>query len=1440
MLLLLFTMACTPEQGATNQAPSAIITSHDDAEVVIGGESFRVGGFATDEDSSVLELRATWLVDGQVACSDLTPEADGATACEVTVFEGEPVLTLRVTDPAGAAATDDVTLKVRQSGRPEVEILRPEQGGRYYADEVVTLEGIATDGEEDPTLLLTWWESDLDGRIGQELAPDGEGRVETGAYLGQGTHTVTFYAEDRSGYTDSATVTFDVQPTNSPPECAVTAPADGSFGPDGTRVTFRGTYSDANQDVATLSATWRSDRDGFLQGVTGDADGEVQLIVDDLTPGPHVVSLEVVDDEGFPCVASVRYDVITPPTVEILAPSAHEVLPEGDVAFAARVTDLDDPVEALQLAWEDDALGLFSTVGADAKGLAEVIAAGFTPGARVLTVTVTDSHGLSASASLTWTLNSLPTAPGVVLTPTPPLTSDDLVVTLSPASADAEGDPVTYTYAWTVDGAPASVTGSRVSAADTSKHEVWEVTVTPADPYGSGPAGTASVEVLNTPPIMVGVTINPSAPTTLTDLTCVPTSTDADADAVSYLHTWTVDGVAVVGSGPTLSASNFTRDQAVSCAVTPDDGEDPGSAMAAAVIVLNSAPVVTGVTLSPDPPGTEDTITATVTTADDDGDPVTVEATWYVDGWPVSGVSGVTLAGSYFVRGQVVEVELTPDDGDLTGAPVLSGAVTVENTAPEITSLALEPDPPSTDDSLAASATTADPDGDTVTLSWAWEVNGVAAGTGSTLDASLFEKGDTVRVTGTPSDGTSAGTPVSREVLVDNTPPVVTSVTLTPTDVTTDGTLIASALVDDADGDATTVTWSWAVDGVALSTTTSSLSGTSFDRGESVTVTATASDGTDTGAPVTSSAVVVQDSPPTVTAVSVTPAAPTSETTLEAVAATADPDGDTVSVTWTWTVNGVDSGATGQSLAPSWFVRGDTVVATATPHDGTLAGSPVAGSGVVIGNSPPAAPSLMLTPATPVHGESLWCGEAASSADADGDPTALEVAWTVDGTPFLGATSTTVTGDTVPVGETRAGELWTCVARLHDGYDEGADASVAVEVGSALLDLSSAASGAQLSSAASGALLGATPGPADGGWLVGSPGSGEVVLVTGSVTGAVAPGDAGTVVVSGRTAGDRAGASALGSQDLDGDGTADLLAGAPNDSTGGTSAGVVELLLGPVTGGTLADSDARFIGVGGEGVGEAVLVADLDGDSAWELVTVAAAGGGTLRLADGVTGGDVDLGLVTALVADSAADGLGASVAAADLDGDGADDLVVGAPGVGLAAIWFGAPSAGTLADADVVLGSGASSAGRSVVLADLDGDALDDVVVGAPDDAVVLAFFGVPMADRAGTDADARLDGPTGLGAALAAADFDADGAPDVAVGAPDDDMVVVWLAPSVGTTDADLAGGLLLGASSEGAGSALGLPGDVDGDGLPDLLVGVPGASVGGSVSLFGAWGW
>ncbi|WP_328495449.1 VCBS repeat-containing protein [Streptomyces sp. NBC_00414] len=347
-------------------------------------------------------------------------------------------------------------------------------------------------------------------------------------------------------------------------------------------------------------------------------------------------------------------------------------------------------------------------------------------------------------------------------------------------------------------------------------------------------------------------------------------------------------------------------------------------------------------------------------------------------------------------------------------------------------------------------------------------------------------------------------------------------------------------------------------------------------------------------------------------------------------------------------------------------------------------------------------------------------------------------------------------------------------------------------------------------------------------------------------------------------AGDRFGAS-VALEDLNGDGIAELLAGAPGeDITGrGTDAGVV-VVVGGAKGGPSHGSNVTTGPAASAAYGLSVAAADLTGDGSRDIVV-----GGkdkvVLRTADGLAatvvsapmGGRAPILTTGDFTGDGAADlavgywtndpftqshvriwawekaeealanvwntdnsGVSA-LASGDFDGDGHDDLVLGecreiadeniddpcgpeeyAKGGGLH-IHYGTGSDGSFGhrkqtlNQDTVGVPGVAEAedrfGAALAVADFNGDGRDDLVAGAPGEAIgtkagagaATVLFGTKngLVDEFGESVAVAYNQNTprvpgaaeagdAFGAAVATGDHDHDGTPDLTVGSPGENV--------------------------------------------------------------------
>ncbi len=184
--------------------------------------------------------------------------------------------------------------------------------------------------------------------------------------------------------------------------------------------------------------------------------------------------------------------------------------------------------------------------------------------------------------------------------------------------------------------------------------------------------------------------------------------------------------------------------------------------------------------------------------------------------------------------------------------------------------------------------------------------------------------------------------------------------------------------------------------------------------------------------------------------------------------------------------------------------------------------------------------------------------------------------------------------------------------------------------------------------------------------------AGAAYLFLGRLTGAISASSA-DAKLTGDDAGDWAGWS-LAAGDVDGDGRANLLVGAPYDDTSGTDAGSTYSFLAVPSGTvTLGRADVQLTGSGpSELAGYNVAAGDVDGDGVDDSLVSGLGSGadlsaGVVHLVLGpLAGGAYDLaGADGILVGENPEDTAGFwGLAAGDLDDDGFADIMLGAPGL--------------------------------------------------------------------------------------------------------------------------------------------------------------------------------
>ena len=638
-----------------NRAPMAV-RELDDLEIEVDSAAeVDVAAHFEDPDGDVLTIAAA---SSRPAVASVSV-SEGAVTVRA-VAKGTATVTVTATDTEGLSAV--------QSFRVTVPNRAPVAVGQLGDMEVAVDSAAKVDASayfEDPDGdALTYAATSSDFRVAG-VAVSGGWVTVTG--VAKGTATVRVTATDTEGL--SAVRIFRVTVPNRAPvavgelddvEVEVDASTEvevaGHFeDPDGDALVYAATSSDAGVAGVSVSGRWVT--------VTGAAKGTA------------TVTVTATDPEGLSAVQSFQV------TVPNRAPVAVGEVKDMEVAVGgAAEVDASDYFEDP----DGDALA-YSAVSSDA-GVAAVAVSGsvvavtgFVKGTATVTVTATDTEGLSALQSFRVTVqNQAPVAVASI--------ADIEVEVDSAAEVDAsdyfedpDGDSLAYSATSSDAGvAGVVVSGSVVTVTAVAKGTVT-VSVTATDPEGLSAEQSFQVTVPNRAPTAVGelgdleVDVDSTAEVGVADH-----FEDPDGDSLTYTATSSPPARATVSaSGGTVTVRAVAKGS-VTVTVTATDPEGLSAEQSFQVTVPNRAPMAVGKITDME---VEVDASATVESADfftdPDGDSLAYTATSSDIGVAEVAVSGSVVTVTGVAKGTVT---VTVTATDLEGlSAVQSFQVTVVN-----------------------------------------------------------------------------------------------------------------------------------------------------------------------------------------------------------------------------------------------------------------------------------------------------------------------------------------------------------------------------------------------------------------------------------------------------------------------------------------------------------------------------------------------------------------------------------------------------------------------------------------------------------------------------------------------------------------------------------------------------------------------------------------
>ena len=561
---------------------------------------------------------------------------------------------------------------------------------------------------------------------------------------------------------------------------------------------------------------------------------------------------------------------------------------------------------------------------------------------------------------------------------------------------NSQGSSATHTTSsyrsWNVDWtAPASGSGTaQFNIAGVSANgnggtsgDVWGRTTITVPEGGAPPP--------NNPPSASGLQFSPTNPVTTDTLTLTYTYQDQDGDTESGTKIrWYKDGqlISSRNNQKTVPPSFTSKGETWNVTVTPSDGTDDGNPVHSSnLVIVNSIPMITSAGITPEDALESDDLSLVHSSSDADNDVRTVSATeWYVDGSKVSAFDGDTTIPSVAIRdGDVWYAKIKVNDGEVDSDWFTTQDITIgsDNTPPIMQSVSISGGPFTTVDDIQATAQATDADNDALTYEWDWPGT-MGAVTSSSLPSFYTEKGESWKVRVRVTDGEVYSDWMdSNSVVIQNTAPVLSSVTIDQDEVYFEEDATYTYEASDIDGDQLTVSESWSLNGDLLTLT---LTVSDDDMANSNTLTDT---------------VIIANSLPTlayngeVTQTALVDLSPQIESD--------DANGDSVTLSWQWMRNGFMTDETTPMISANKLGAGDIWTAMITPNDGIDNGQ-VLSIDFTISNTAPVA--TITAPDKLVKG-AMVTFSATDSTDVDG--AVVTAIWSVDDTVMHnGMTFTTI------------------------------------------------------------------------------------------------------------------------------------------------------------------------------------------------------------------------------------------------------------------------------------------------------------------------------------------------------------------------------------------------------------------------------------------------
>ncbi|MDY0131256.1 MAG: hypothetical protein RBR53_01175 [Desulforegulaceae bacterium] len=478
LLFILFFLNALSRLGFT-APPIVTITKPADSKTFELGQFIYFEGNAHDPDAQeipIIENSLTW------NSSEKGALGNGQNLTRSDLGVGTHTITLTVKNEAGETASAQIKITIVNTP-PTVNILSPEKEEKYNANNKITFQGNASDGDTSLPDKYLKWTSDIDGSIGTGA----NFQVST---LSPGSHKITLTVTDPGGETTQESVTIEV--INTKPVAIIKSPDDNSEFTSQDTILFQGWGEDAEEpDIQNETLIWVSNLDGKF--------GIGPLVyTDKLSPGTHKISLTVKDSSGFlsdPTQITIEITNEGPLPI-ISSPLNNKIFNENEsIVFSGNASDKEDGyITGAGLEWFSD-IGGFIGTGTEIKPR------NLSPGNHTITLKATDSDGFENSTSITIVTGNKYPVPEIISPKNNTVFDEKELVELSGKAKDYEDGMIPGTaLEWNSSRDGYLGTGEVIFNPNLSAG-IHTISLKATDSYGASATTETTIIYGNTPPI---------------------------------------------------------------------------------------------------------------------------------------------------------------------------------------------------------------------------------------------------------------------------------------------------------------------------------------------------------------------------------------------------------------------------------------------------------------------------------------------------------------------------------------------------------------------------------------------------------------------------------------------------------------------------------------------------------------------------------------------------------------------------------------------------------------------------------------------------------------------------------------------------------------------------------------------------------------------------